>query len=296
VLVYRTLRETTELAWFNRQGRRLGTVAEPGNYSVPALSPDEKTLAVRRTDTQIGTHDLWLFDLARGTSSRFTFDPAEETNPTWSPDGARIAFSTLRTGKFEIHQKAATGAGSAEPLIESNDNKIIESWTPDGRFILYDTKHQLWALPLSGERKPTPLFTTTAGGEGASVSPNMKWAAYASNESGRSEIYVQSFPPSGSKYQVSTAGGAEPYWRRDGRELFYAQGQQLMALDVDTTGQSFQSGAPKPLFEVRLETEGRRSRYQVAANGQKFLVNVPLESAQSAPITVVTNWTAGLKR
>ncbi len=296
VLAYRTLGlASTELIWFDRQGRRLGTAGEPGNYSVPALSPDEKTLAVTRIEPQVGTRDIWLFDLARGTPSRFTFDPSEETNPTWSPDGARIAFSSYQKGHAEIYQKAATGAGSAEPLKESSEPKGVESWTPDGRFILYDSGDKLWALPLTGDRKPFVLFVLS-GEDRSQVSPNMKWMAYQSAESGRTEVYVQSFPPSGGKWQVSTAGGEEPYWRRDGKELFYVEGKRLMAVQVNSDGQIFRPGVPKPLFEVLLENEDRRSRYQVAANGQRFLVNVPLESTLSAPITVVTNWTAGLKR
>jgi len=294
VLVYRTLHETTELVWFDRQGRRLGTVGEPGNYSVPALSPDEKTLAVRRTDTQLGTHDLWLFNLVRGTPSRFTFDPGEETNPTWSPDGTRIAFSSYQKGSYDLYQKAATGAGNAVLLMESNDSKIIHTWTPDGRFVLYGSGNNRWALPLTGEAKPM-LLSGTGLGDGVSVSPNMKWMAYRSTESGRNEIYVQSFPSTGNKSQVSTAGGEEPEWRRDGKELFFVEGKRLMAVEVNT-GPVFDRGVPKPLFEVLLETEPRRSRYQVAANGQKFLVNVPLESTQSATIEVVTNWAVGLKK
>ena len=292
VLAYRTLgHASTELVWFNRQGKRLGTVGEPANYSVPALSPDEKKLAVTRTDAQIGTRDIWLFDLVGGKPTRFTFDPDEETNPIWSPDGNRIAFTFHRN----IFQKAATGAGNPEPLWESSDNNLAETWTPDGRFILYNSEGKLWRLPVNGDRKPTVLFTGGAG-DGVSVSPNVKWVAYQSDESGRMEVYVENFPPSGSKYQVSIAGGAEPYWRSDGNELFFTAGKQLMAVDVNTGGPIFHWGVPKPLFEVLLETESRRSRYQVAANGQKFLVNVPLESTLLAPITVVTNWTSGLKR
>jgi serine/threonine protein kinase/Tol biopolymer transport system component len=291
VLAYRTLGQaSTELVWFDRQGKRLGTLGEPANYSVPALSPDEKKLAITRIDAQVGTRDIWLFDLARGTSYRFTFDPDEETNPTWSPDGNRIAFTLHRN----IFQKAATGVGNPEPLWESSNNNMVQTWTPDGRFILYESEGKLWTLPLNGDRKPTVLLTGV--GDGVTVSPNVKWVAYQAYVSGRMEIFVESFPPSGSKWQVSTTGGAEPYWRSDGKELFFVAGKQLMAVDVNTGGPIFDFGVPKPLFEVRLETESRRSRYQVAADGQKFLVNVPLESTLLAPITVVTNWTAGLKQ
>ena len=286
---------TTELVWFDRQGRRLAAVGEPGNYSVPALSPDEKRLAVTRIDAQFGTRDIWLFDLARATPSHFTFDPTEETNPTWSPDGTRIAFTSSQKGHPDIYQKAATGAGDAEPLAESSGIKIVESWTPDGRLILYNSGGKLWSLPVDGSRKPAVLLALS-GESAASVSPNGKWVAYQSDESGRTEVYVKSFPLAGSQWQISTAGGEEPYWRRDGTELFYLDGKRLMAVDVETGGQVFHAGVPKPLFDVRRETESRRSRYQVAANGQKFLVNVPLESTTSAPITVVTNWIAGLKQ
>jgi len=294
VLAYQTLGPATaELVWFDRQGRRLGTVGEPGDYSLPALSPDEKKLAAARMDTQIGTRDLWLFDLTRKAPSRFTFDPAQEANPTWSPDGALIAFSLFGKGNIDIYEKAATGASNARPLMASSEIKLIQSWTPDGKFIVYSSAGKLWALPLNGDRKPIAMFS---GGDGASVSPNVKWVAYRSAESGRSEVYVQSFPSSGSQQQISTAGGSEPYWRRDGKELFYIEGKRLMAVEVNTDGQGFDAGVPKPLFEVRLQLDGFRSHYQVAANGQKFLVAVPTENVQSPPITVVTNWTAGLKQ
>ena len=297
VLAYRTRREAiTELVWFDRQGRRLGTIGEAGNYSIPALSPNEKTLAITRIDAQLGTRDIWLFDLSGGTPSRFTFEPTEETNPSWSPDGKRIAFSSSQKGHADIYQKAATGAGDAKPLIESSALKLLQSWTPDGRFILYDSAGKLWAQPLNGDPKPVVLFTRSGGEARSVVSPDMKWMAYQSAESGRMEVYVQSFPLLGSKWQVSTGGGEEPYWRGDGKELFFIAGKRLMAVDVNAEGQVLNRRIPKPLFELHLEMEDRRSRYQVAANGQRFLVNMPLESTLSTPITVVTNWTAGLKR
>ena len=296
VLAYQTLGLTpTEMVWFDRQGRRMGTVGEPGNYSIPALSPDEKRLVVTRIDTQIGTRDLWLFDLTRGTRSRFTFDPVDETNPTWSPNGAQIAFSSFGKGNIDIYQKAATGAGNVERLIGSSEIKLIQSWTPDGRFILYGSGGTIWALSVNGGGTKA-IFSSLSGESQANVSPNMKWVAYRSNESGRTEVYVQSFPSQGSQRQISTAGGEEPYWRRDGKELFYIEGKRLMVVKVDADGKIFDPGVPEPLFDVSLEVESRRSRYQVAANGQKFLVVTPLGSRQSVPITVVTNWTAGLKQ
>jgi Tol biopolymer transport system component len=296
VVAYRTQpAATTELVWFDRRGNRQGTIGAPANYSVPVLSPDEKKLAITRIDPGLGTRDLWLFDLARGTLTPFTFDPAEETNPTWSPDGNQIAFISRQKGILNLYQKATSGTGDAEPLLGSSDEKNIQSRSPSGRFILYEVGERLWALPLSGDRKPTSLFAK--GGETrANISPNGRWVAYQSSESGREEVYVQSFPPSGSKWQVSTAGGEEPYWRRDGKEMFFISGKMLTAVDVQTDELAFRSGRPMPLFAVRLEVEARRNRYQVAGNGQRFLVNVPLESTLSEPITVVTNWASGVKR
>ena len=195
----------------------------------------------------------------------------------------------------DIFRKTATGAGIAEPLLESRQLKIVESWTPDGRFILYDSAGKVWTLPVTGDRKPAAILAQDSALRVSNVSPDMRWVAYASNSTGRNEIYVQSFPPSGGKWQVSTAGGDEPYWRHDGKELFYIEGKRLMAVDVTADGPHFQTGTPKPLFDVRLQSTGMRSRYQVAANGQKFLAVVPLEST-SPPITVVTNWTVGLKQ
>jgi dipeptidyl aminopeptidase/acylaminoacyl peptidase len=177
VLAYRTLpAATTELLWFDRRGNRLGTLGAPANYSVPALSPDEKKLAVTRIDPQIGTRDLWLFDLARETLARFTFDPAEETNPTWSPDGNQIAFSSSPTGILDLYQKATSETGH-EPLLESSEDKIIVAWSPSGRFILYQTGDRLWALPLTGDRKPISLLAINDETR-ANISPNGRWVAY----------------------------------------------------------------------------------------------------------------------
>ncbi len=283
---------TTELVWLGRQGQRLGTVGEPDDYSVPALSPDEKKLVVSRMNPQSRTRDLWLFDLVRGTSSRFTFDPTDKIEPVWSPDGSRVAFTDRRKGPADIYRKAATGAGEAELLRESGVAKELMDWSPDGRLILFGERGAYWALPLEGDHKPIGPLPI---GSSSAISPNGRWVAYQSNESGRVEVYVQSFPPSGGKWQVSAAEGFEPQWRRDGKELFYIARNKLMVAEVQTDSLVFRAGTPQPLFDVRL-VAGRRNRYQVAANGQRFLVNLPLETALPAPITVVVNWTAGLKR
>jgi Tol biopolymer transport system component len=161
---------------------------------------------------------------------------------------------------LNLYQKATSGDGDAKPLLESSEYQIIESWSPSGRFILYEAGDRLWALPLTGDRKPINLFAKS-GETRANISPNGRWVAYQSSESGRQEIYVQSFPPSGSKWQVSTAGGEEPYWRRDGKEMSYVSGKTLMAVAVNSDESAFRPAKPTPLFEVPLEVDSRRSRY-----------------------------------
>jgi Tol biopolymer transport system component len=281
---------TGELVWLDRQGRRVGAVGEPAEYLNPALSPDDTRLAVSRINPQTGTSDVLMFDLIRGTSSRFTFDPGDEINPMWSPDGNWIAFSSTKKGPYDIYRKPASSSAEAEPLLESTENKFPMDWSK-GQVLLLGSASGQWALPLNGVSGPTDPLPI---GNRPEISPNGRWVAYHSSESGRSEVYVQSFPPAGGKWQV--AEGFEPHWRGDGKELFYIAGTKLMSVTVEPEGQVFRPGTSKAWFDVRLVSQAHRSRYQVAASGQRFLVNQPLETASASQITVVTNWTAGLKR
>jgi Tol biopolymer transport system component/DNA-binding winged helix-turn-helix (wHTH) protein len=295
----------SELVWLDRNGRRLSTVGDPADYTNPTLSPDEKKLAVGRRDPESKTRDIWIFDLERGASSRFTFDPADDLNPTWSPDGNRIAFTSDRRGHRDIYQKPAGGAGQDELLIEATkgDQLAIDDWSGDGKTVLFNTTGEgyrsgkVWMLPLDGNRKPSLVIESRFETTNARLSPDGRWIAYSSRESGNSELYVQNFPPSGSKWQISTNGGDEPQWRRDGKELFYLAGDnRLMAVDVKTESSDFQAGVPKPLFELHRTPARRRNHYVVAANGQRFLAALPLDETTSSHITVVTNWMAGMKR
>jgi Tol biopolymer transport system component/DNA-binding winged helix-turn-helix (wHTH) protein len=289
VLVYRTRIDTgsSELVWLDRQGKRTGRVGEPADYSNPSLSPDEKKLIVSRMDMRSRTRDLWLFDLASGAASRFTFDPADETNAVWSPDGSRIAFDMVRNGIIDIYEKEVAGASQPKLLLHSGENHFIHQWSPDGRLLLYRIGPITWALPLDENGKTWGPFAM----ENARISPNGRWVSYTSNQSGRSEVYVQSFPPSEGKWQVSADGGMEPTWRKDGKELYYISGDKLIAMDVKTDTPVFQPGVAKPLFALHLEATTRRSRYEAAANGRHFLVNLPVES--SSPLSVVINWPQG---
>ncbi|MEO8050278.1 MAG: winged helix-turn-helix domain-containing protein [Acidobacteriota bacterium] len=291
VLVYRTGVDTgsTELVWLDRQGETIGRIGGPADYSNPALSPDEKKLAVSRLDPEKKTRDLWVFDLVGKTSSRFTFDPEDENKPVWSPDGSRLAFNSMRHGFSDIYVKEATGTSEPKLLLTSNRNKSVQDWSPDGSFITYRLGNAIWALPLDGDRTPRKALISSipevaSAGE---LSPDGRWLAYQTNEANRSEIYVERLRPSEGKWQLTTDGGMEPRWRRDSKELFFVAHDKLMAVPVNTDA-GFEAGTPRALFDVRLESGGRRSRYQVAANGQRFLINQPVQS--SSPIVVAIDW------
>lgn len=291
------INQDLQLTWFDRAGKQLGVVGASGNLSSFALSPDDKRVAVTRIDAQSGQADIWLYDLERDRASRFTFDPAFDDFPLWSPDGSRVAFrSNRREGNFDLYQKLASGAGQDELLLKSDLEKRPTSWSSDGRFIAYyqidpKTKEDVWVLPLFGGQKPFPLVQTEFNEVSARLSPDLKWIAYTSNESGKPEIYVQPFPAGGGRWQVSKDGGTTSRWRRDGKEIFYIGGGKVMAVAVKGSA-TFEVGTPQPLFD-----SGNLSPiYAVTGDGQRFLFSTPVEEAQSAQITVVLNWTAEVKR
>jgi len=301
-LVYRVgsgLSET-QLEWRDRQGNRAGTVGPPADYSNPALSPDGRILAVGRRDPATRTRDIWLFDLARGTSTRLTFDPADDFSPVWSPDAQRVMFTSDRKGHRDLWQKAASGVGQEELVLESAADKSLEDWTRDGRYLVFNSlvpgaRREIWAMPLAGDRKPFAIITGQGVIVEGHVSPNGKWIAYNSNESGQTEIYVQNFPPAGGRWQISTDGGSQPTWNANGKELFYLSNSKLMSVDVKTDGASFEAGTPRFLFEVPFGNL-LRNAYAVSPDGQKFLVNTRVQTAGALPMTVVLNWPTDLKR
>jgi serine/threonine protein kinase/Tol biopolymer transport system component len=296
---------SNQLSWFDRSGKRLEIISsQPARGFTPRLSPDEKRVAIDRTDPQTpGNSDIWLLDLARGSSTRFTFEAGDEGTPVWSPDGASVVFYSERNGSTAIYRKPASGAGEGEALVTSAERKFVNDWSPDGRFILYQqlspqTNWDLWLLPLDGERKPTPFVQTNFVEAQGNFSPDGKWIAYTSSESGQWQVYVRSFPDAGGKWMASTEGGAQPQWRSDGRELYYvAPDRKLMAVEVGGDSAAFAAGVPKPLFEIRnVGGFPAGGGYDAARDGKRFLVNSPTQEESPRPITVVLNWTADLKR
>jgi Tol biopolymer transport system component len=294
----------TELKWFDRLGHPAGTIpVPPGRYEGARLSPDGKRLCLERRSSATAV-DLWLLDLDRPVPTRFTFGPSINQNGVWSPDGSRIAFNSNRAGPLDIYVKPAGGAGEEQPLlISSGLFKQLSQWSPDGRFLVYHepqprTGWDLWLLPTEGDHKPVPYLRTAFNEYLGTVSPDSRWMAYFSDESGKLELYVQSFPTPGSKYQVSTngAGGQLNYsswWARDGRELIYAgeDGFTLMAVDVQTSP-TFKAGAPHKLFKLR----GDCLWVDITRDGQRVLVTVPAGQASASTITLEMNWTAAVRK
>ena len=289
-----------QLAWFDRAGKQIATVGPAGEYNDVVLSPDEKRAALQRVEG--GNSDVWLIDLVRGVPSRFTFNPSSEDNPCWSPDGNMIALTSNREDKPGIYRKNSSGAGAEELL--ANVTTILDDGidcSKDGKYILFQTSgattgSDLWVLPLFGDTKPYPVLQSEFNEVQGRFSPDGRWIAYASNESGRSEIYVQSFPPAGGKWQISSGGGAQPHWRRDGKELFYiAPDKKLMAVEVKA-GATFEIGTPFALFQTRVANYTLPNRYAPSGDGQRFLVNSTVEEASQTPITVILNWNSTLKK
>ncbi len=292
----------SQLTWFDRTGKQIDKVGEPALYLQPRLSPDGQKVAVAIFDIQTSSTDTWVYELARKVPTRLTFDPSFDSNPVWVPDGSRLVFTSNRKGGNDIYQKASSGAGSEELLFESNENKIVTSLSSDGRFVAYtntdtkgNTKQDLWILPLFGDRKPFPFLQTQFNEFGAQFSPDGQWIAYISDESNNSQIYIAPFPGPGGKWQVSRNGGTEPRWRGDGKELFFlASDNRLMAVTVNAKESSLEIGNAQPLFETRPATTPG-THYDVTRDGKRFLIDMA-EEGSSAPITLVVNWTADLKK
>jgi Tol biopolymer transport system component len=298
--------DNVQLTWFDHSGKVAGTLGERAAVNWGAISPDERTVAVYRMDPQSGLFDIWLYDLARGTASRFTFGPGMNECPVWSPDGRHIAFYSTRDGPGHPFQRAVAGTGRDEVLDKPAGDPPrvarVDDWSRDGRFAIEasvpspTTKFQVWVVPLfpaGGERKPFPYLQSEFNERWARLSPNGQWLAYASDESKRYEIYVQTFPTPGGKWQVSTQGGTRPVWSRDGKELYFiGPDRKLMAVEIKG-GIQFEAAVPKPLFDVRFP--GGNSWFAVSKDG-RFLIPVSTEQSASAPMTVVVNWQAGLKK
>jgi Tol biopolymer transport system component len=286
-----------QLTWCDRTGKAAG-VAGPPDTEVPLspeLSPDGRRVAFDRT--VMGNRDVWLMDLARDGLTRFTFDAALDGFPVWSPDGARIVFESKRKGgSWDLWIKPSSGAGTEQLLLETPNDEWPYDWSRDGRFLLYHvtdpkTGPDVWALPMSGaDRKPVAVATTPFAESNAQFSPDGRLVAYETNESGRFEIVVQTFPEPVGKWQPSTAGGRWPRWRADGKELYFiAPDSKMMAVTIAASGTTLEAGKPVALFPSNIVAGPDKAQYAVARDG-RFLINQMREGAAAAPITLIQHW------
>ncbi len=281
----------SRLSWYDRAGRPLGPIGPAAPIFEPALSPDERRLALSTVESETIHSNIWVLDLARGGLGRLT-EAAVAVTPVFSPDGRRIAYSTYPAGV--VFTRDASGTGESQKLFEAGTFCVLEDWTPDGRLFftkldLAAFRYQVFVIPANGG-KPEPVLTGTANMQGARLSPDGRWLAYVSDESGHDEIYVRSYPQAGERFAISSGGGFEPFWRADGKELFYVTpDRKLMSVSISSSPR-FEPGKPEVLFQSRiLPFIEARNHYVVTKDGQRFLVNERLESDASRPLVVALN-------
>jgi eukaryotic-like serine/threonine-protein kinase len=301
-LAYQSGSITSQYTWFDRTGKKLGTVGEPAGSEHISLSADGRTAAIGMLDADGRASDVWLVDLSRNALSRFTFDQYGDGTPIWSPDGKRVVFGSNRRGgryNVDLFEKAASGGGEEHLLLQSDTGKFATSWARNGEFILFDnwvpqSKAGIWTLPLANPYDAKPVLQSTAFNQfQGQISPDGRFVAYVSDESGRFEVYVQRYPPASDKWQISSNGGLQPLWRADGNELFFVTAEQkLMSVEVKT-GSSFKSSVPRELFQTPLQLAGGYN-YAVSPDGERFLMNSSLETSEGSPMTIVLNWNAKL--
>ena len=308
IFVYQTGSSTSgiQMTWVDRAGKTLSNVGEPARYGGGQLSPDGKRLAISVFEPQSRNRDIWIYDLARNVRTRFTFDPGVEEYPVWSPDGTRLMYAADKKGHLDIYQKPVGGEGTEELLVESTMDKYPTDCSSDGRFLLYYTagdpvsKSNLWSLSLIGDRTSVPLYQAEFEEQDATFSPNGRWIAYTSTESGRYDAYVRPFPGPGGKWQISTSGLnlgtliVASRWNRTGTELYYlSEDQRVMVAEVQGSGSSFEVGRVRALFDGRAD----RTMYiqAVSADGQRFLMATAAGQSYM-PLTLVLNWNEELKK
>ncbi len=294
-----------KLVWVNRQGEVELLPAEAREYMNPSLSPDGRQVAVIIREGS--NYDVWISEVARGTVTRLTPHPGEDLAPIWTPDGKQVTFASEMSGESPtLWWGPADGSGPQELLLESGWARIPTSWSPDGQTLAFTelfrpgTESGIWMLSSEGEQEAWAFLDTEFEESGAMFSPEGRWLAYTSNGTGRDEVYVQPFSVTGprGKQQVSVGGGAEPVWAPDGRELFYRNGDEMMAVDIKLQPE-FSAGTPRLLFEGRFLGTGAvhlRRNYDVSLDGQRFLMIQREQDLVPTEIIVILNWFEELKR
>jgi Tol biopolymer transport system component len=285
------------MQWRDRTGKILETLGEPAGYWEPVLSHDDSRIAVSIGEA---AGDIWIHDLARNVRTRFTFDPADDRNPHWSPDDSRIAFDSVREGGGEIYVRTTTGQGDVEKVFTSDGRVIVTDWSSDGRLILFsrltlgDDGWDIWMFDME-TREASPLLTGPFTQFGASLSPDGRWLAFQSNETGSDEVYVQAFPEPQGRWMISSGGGLQPQWAASGREIFYYSASGISSVAIDA-GEGFSFGSPEMLFSVNMKS-GVANAYAVSSDGQRILTNeLPPSDRSKIGARLIQNWTVALER
>jgi Tol biopolymer transport system component len=291
VLVYRsTGPRITRLTWLDRQGRTIGEAGMPGEYQTPAISPDGRRIAVAQTDDRTNAADIWVIDVERNTSTRLTFNPAPDSAPIWSPDGSRVAFASRRPDGVHVMATNSTGGGSEVTIATWPFALQPTDWSNDGRVLLFTSRDSktgldVWATPVDGDRKAWPLLQTAFDESDGRLSPDGRWLAYVSNESGVDQVYVRSFPEPESRFQISVNGGTHPHWQRDGRQLlFVSPDGTLTAVDV-SPGAAVGSGRPTPVLTLPDTID-----FAMGPGAGPFLVPMPFDEHSGHELRVIVNW------
>jgi Tol biopolymer transport system component len=288
----------SRLVWFDRKGNELNAVGKADVYANLVLAPDGRALALDKTDSATGNADVWIYGFERGSTKRLTFDPAIDAMPVWSPDGKRLVFSSSRQYSFDLYLKNTDGAAE-EKLVEHNEvDKFPSDWSHDGKHLVYLRGPDLWVLNFP-DLKSAQFLKAPSALKSAQFAPDGKWVAYASNESGKWEIYVTSFPEARGKWQVSTGGGEQPRWRSDGKELFFLSSDGKMMAAAVSAGANFDAGAPIALFQTNpreLVATSEYAVYDVSKDGQRFLINTHVKNPETQPMSIILNWDAELKK
>jgi eukaryotic-like serine/threonine-protein kinase len=288
----------SQLVWSDRNGVQSSPVGKPEVYGNLLLAPNGKSVAVSITDVASQNTDVWTFDLQRGSAKRLTFDPAADSVPIWSPDATRLVFSSNRKTNNDLYLKDSDGSEQEKLIVQGGVNNFANDWSKDGKYILYARDADLWFATIP-ELKTTLFLKAPSVARNGQFSPDGKWVAYASNETGRWEIYVTSFPEARGKWQVSTGGGEQPRWRGDGKELFYLSSDAKMMAAPVTTGSNFDAGTPVALFQATPREPVPLYdlfAYDVTRDGQRFLILTQLKQAETSPMSIVLNWTAKLNK
>lgn len=293
-------RQVKQLLWLDRSGKQLSIIDGWWPNTRPAISPDGQQFVADKRNPTTNTFDLFVSDLTGDNYRKFTFDPGSPRYPLWSPDGKRIFWTSTRADGFRLFQKAASGEGQDEPVL--NYRGITNDISRDGRYLIFEhgyplNQEDVWIQPFAEGQAPYPFQVAEGNQSVARLSPDGRWLAYVSTETGTREIYVQRFPEGGSKQQVSANGGAGPDWRRDGKELFYYEPTgRLMAVPV-VTGEKLELGTAMPLFDFRAGTFApANASYAATADGQRFLISAIVDTEPRAPLTVIVNWTGKVEK